>query len=100
MHGSILRTSLEQRDSHHVMEQDLCPTNVTTINMKDTLIFDYPFIEEFVRQGLVNHFMNYVHNKLSFENPQYKKVVQTNVGGTMHNLSMIDLIHNKDGAKL
>jgi hypothetical protein len=35
MHGSILRTGLEQRDSHHVMEQDLCPTNVTIINMRD-----------------------------------------------------------------
>jgi hypothetical protein len=39
------------------------------------MIFNYPSIEEFVQQGLVNHFVNRVHNKLSLENPQYEKVV-------------------------
>jgi hypothetical protein len=39
------------------------------------MMFYYPFIEKFVRQCFVNHFMNYVHNKLNLENRQYKQVV-------------------------
>jgi hypothetical protein len=65
------------------------------------MIFYYPFIEEFVQQGLVNHVMNHVHNKLSLENHNIKKLCkQTWVVRTMHNLSIIYLIRNKDGEEL
>jgi hypothetical protein len=71
MHGSILRTK----------GFPLChgarpmPNQCNYYQHEGHMIFDYPFIEEFVQQGLVNHVMNYIHNKLSLENPQYKRVV-------------------------
>jgi hypothetical protein len=65
-----LENGLEQRDSHHVLEPNEC----NYYQHEGHMVFDYPFIEEFVCQGLVNHVMNYVHNKLSLENPQDKKV--------------------------
>jgi hypothetical protein len=49
------------------------PNQCNYYQHEEHMIFDYPFIEEFIQQGLVNHVMNYVHNKLSLENHNIKK---------------------------
>ncbi len=64
------------------------------------MISNFPFIEKFVRQSFVNHVTNMLQNKLNKGRPQHWKFGQANLGGTMHNLNLKNLIHNTNGKEL
>ncbi len=54
----------------------------------------------FLQKNFVNDAMNMIQNRLNMEKPQYWKVVQTNLGGTLNNLSLKYLTHNIDDGEL
>lgn len=44
--------------------------------------------------------MNMIQNRLNMDKPQYWKVMQTNLSGALHNLSLRYLMHNIDDEEL